>query len=34
MNVVDLDAGLAIEAAEFSSNNKVPMADSTILHII
>ena len=28
--VVDLDAGLAIEAAEFSSNNKVPMADSII----
>ena len=28
--VVDLDAGLAIEAAEFSSDNKVPMADSII----
>lgn len=26
--VVDLDVGLAIEAAEFSSDNKVPMADS------
>lgn len=28
--VVDMDVGLAIEAAEFSSQNKVPMADSII----
>jgi len=28
--VVDLDTGLAIEAAEFSADNKVPMADSII----
>lgn len=28
--VVDIDVGLAIEAAEFSSENKVPMADSII----
>lgn len=31
--VVDLDTGLAIEAAEFSADNKVPMADS-IIYII
>ena len=28
--VVDMDVGLAIEAAEFSAENKVPMADSII----
>ena len=31
--VVDLDVGLALEAAEFSAENKVPMADS-IIYII
>ena len=28
--VVDVDTGLAVEAAEFSVNEKVPMADSII----
>jgi predicted nucleic acid-binding protein len=31
--VVDMDTGLAIEAAEFSAEKKVPMADSIIYKI-